>query len=139
MNSFYTSTNSLYSETSRIKQYLESKFRALIFNPFILEHDIDYKSYCSHYNALKDYSENYNTDSDIGLIREKFNELPVIRPHDFEFSTFGLPLYLLFVLFPLNVLAWGRNYKRLAALRELLTDAKGQLGTIEFMLKAAVS
>lgn len=139
MNNFYTSTKSLYSETSRIEQIVEARFRALIFNPFILEHDIDYKSYCSHYNSLRDYSKNLKADSDIDLIKEKFNELPVISSQDFEFTTFGLPVYLLCVLFPLNILAWGRNYTKLTALKDSLNNAKRLLGTIEFMLKAAVS
>jgi len=139
MKSFYTSTNSLHLETSRLYQYIEQKFYNLVFYPFMLELDIDHKSFCSHYNSLLDYSKRLKVDSDNIPITDRFEELPELTLQDFEFSTFGIPFYLLCVLFPLNAIVWTRNYIKLTTLRQKLSDAQRQLGTIEFMLKATVS
>src|SRR5438309_1274796 len=105
MNNFYISASSLYDESIRIQKFIESKFYILIFNPFILDYDIDYKSYCLHYNSLKSYSRNLINDKDVDLIKQKFDELPDLNLKNFEFSTFGIPFYILCILFPLNVIS----------------------------------
>jgi hypothetical protein len=94
-----------------------------------LENDIDYKAYCSHYNTLKSYSKDL-VDNDLELIKQKFIELPDINPKDFEFSTFGIPIYLLCILFPLNIVSWGKNYIKLSTLSENFANTTRHLGTI---------
>lgn len=138
MSSLYRSTFSLKNETEKVTRYIDNHFKRIVFYPLFF--DFDYKVYCDHYNGLVHCLKQLPPDPSNNLIKEKAAELPSLQHNDFRFATFGLPIPVLYtILFPLGLVALGKNQATLSALQEKLGDINRILGTTEFVLKAAVS
>ena len=130
------SVGSLMNETKRISQFLISKHTSLIFFHNMLQADIDYESYCSLYDSIKEYAGTIPLNADTKIIKEKIDELPVLSKKDFVYSPFSVPTIILFLILPLGIIIWTINYFHITALTDKIRNIERTLGTIEFMLKA---
>jgi hypothetical protein len=130
------SVDSLMTETKRISQFLSTKQVNLIFFHNILQADIDYKSYCSLYAAIKSYSNAIPPDADTQILKEKIEELPALSQKDFAYSPVSVPTILLFLVLPLGIIVWIINYVHINALSDKMRSIERTLGTVEFMLRA---
>ena len=140
LTNFHRSVCSLKIETEKVASHIEAKFLRIILYPILFNVDFDYKIYCDHYYGIQKFAKHLPEDADNNLLKEKVAELPVLNHRDFTFVTFGLPIPILYtILFPLGLIAMGKNYVILNSLQSKLQDANRTLGTTEFMLKAAVS
>ena len=135
LNNLKISVNSLMNETQRISQFLLSKQTNLIFFRNMLEADVDHISYCSHYASIKEYADTLALDADTKIIKEKIAALPPISKKDFEYWV-SFPTIVLFLVLPLGIIIWIRNYFHVSALSDKLRVIERLLGTIDFMLKA---
>ena len=138
LNNLKIGVNSLMNETQRISQFLISKQTNLIFFRNILENDIDYASYISLYDSIKEYAGALALDEDTKIIKDKIAELPPVSKKDFAYKI-SFPTIVLFFILPLGIIIWIRNYFHMSALSDKLRIIERLLGTIDFMLKAATN
>ena len=127
---------SLINDTKKITDLLDSRSKQLVFYPAIIEADIDYKIYCSEYNDIKDFCRDMSLDENSKIIKDKISELPSLTEKDFKFHNSAIPIFLLYVLFPLGIIIWINSYFKIASLNNKLKGAARTLNTTEFMLKA---
>lgn len=130
------SISSLIHETNRITRFIDSRFTNLIFYPSIFDADVDYKSFCSHYNSVRNFSTLLDNSPDHLMIKEKFSALPNLTVEEFEYHKFILPSYLLLILLPVGVVVWFNSYLKLSALLDKLKAIEGTLNTIHFFARA---
>lgn len=134
----YSSLRSLQIESTKMKDYIERNQRQVAFSPWLF--DADYKVYCKHYNGVIDFCRNLDKELLDPFIKEKILNLPDLSESDFKFSTFGIPVPILYtILFPVGLIALGMNYSKLSVLKSKFWDIEGNLGTITFMVKAALN
>ena len=135
LNNLKISVNSLMNETQRISQFLISKQTTLIFFRNMLDTEVDHVIYCAHYASIKEYADALELNPDTKIIKEKIAALPPISKKDFEYWV-SFPTIVLFLVLPLGIIIWIRNYFHVSALSDKLRVIERLLGTIDFMLKA---
>jgi|GEM_PF-5415005 len=136
LESLKVSLSNFSSDTNRISQFINLRFTNLIFYPSINSADIDYKNYSTQLQAIKKYAAELTLNNDTKIIKEKVLELPSINLSDFQYYTWGIPSYLLFILLPVGVIVWINTYIKLSTLQNKLKDVERTSGTLLFILKA---
>lgn len=139
IESLKVSVSNFSNDTTRISQFVDSRFTNLIFYPSIIEADIDYESYCKQLQAIKSYAADLTLSDDTKIIKEKISEIPNISQSDFKYYTWGIPAYLLFILLPVGLIAWTNTYIKVSTLQNKLKEIERSLGTLMFMLRALTS
>ena len=70
------------------------------------------------------------------MLKDKFHELPSLDKTEFEYYTWGIPSYLLYILLPVGVIVFINTYLKLTALSDKLKGIERTLNTISFFSKA---
>ncbi|WP_207492516.1 hypothetical protein [Aridibaculum aurantiacum] len=136
IDSFRSSTNSLIHETGKISGYIDDRFWHLVLYPSNHDADIDFNTYCSHYASIKRYIFQLPDIGEFKMLKSKSHDLPTLNHDDFEYNTWGIPVFLLYVLLPVGVLVGFNTYIKLSALQDKLKLVEGTLNTIYFFAKA---
>ena len=139
VTSLKISTDALINQTGDILRFLDRNFAQLITYPTIVEADIEYASFCSQYEAIKEYITSIPAGLGNEMIRDKGKDLPQLNKEDFQYNTVGLPGYLLFILLPIGIIVWINNYFKLSSLQNKLRAIEGSLNTISFLAKGAAN
>ncbi len=135
LNSLSISIKSLDKETLIFIEYFNNQLIQLVFNPIILEADLDIKNYCYLLKSIKEYTFDLHLNETNQIIVEKINNIPELNERDFKFYT-NTPItgWLLFLILPIGIIIWGIYYIKISDITEKLNIVKSNLGTIDFIL-----
>jgi hypothetical protein len=138
LSNLSVSIKSVCNETNNFISYLDKNIFNLIFYPNIIEADLASDDYCKLLKSIKNYATDLPSIQDNTNIKEKINELPDIQEKEFKFYSSSIPIWILYIVFPIGIIIWINYYLKITRLIDRLRITSTKLGTIDFFLKAYI-